>query len=534
MGDGFSFKLKWSVITRFYPASIIVDSELNVAQFGPSIERQLPEIRIGVNISDVFVREDASASISLIDVADSGTLIDLVSNNRSIRIRGPVASGDGAYLILGRYLPSPLMLGSDLKMSDFAPSDPIVQAMLMVGVQKAMLQEAEEAARELVRARQKSAEILQRFSRLAGFMAHDFNNLLSIIRLNTERLLGDDNLSFRNKHLSMIIQETTNRGSEISRSLMTLSSQRYDSFLPLNIDELIADNAAFLRSVAGARIALTVSLNARGAHLLTSREGILNSLVNLIINARDVMPDGGDVHISTSRRNGVKPGDEIEDAQECADFVILEVRDTGPGMPDDVAERAFEPLFSTKKNGTGIGLASVLDFAREMGGDAKVNSHSSQGTCIAIQLPVHSLVEPQIYSNSAEPNPKADLGATDFEGRSVLIVEDEVYALEALTEMLEFWGLSVRACGGVSEARSVLEQPDRPNFDLLLSDIVMKDGSGIDLAEFSCVLIPEIRVILMSGFIPATETMRPDWQFLRKPLNSLVLQEILIAAFAKN
>ena len=529
---GFStvFGIKWSVIEEYYPASIIIDADMQIVFAGPSIKRLLPSLSTGSGLFDIFIWENKGSHASLADLADTAIVIDLVSNENPIRVRGAVVSADAGFLIIARYIPNPFVLGvGDLRMSDFSPDDPIVSSMLLVGVQKAMLEEAQQAARELARARQHSAEILQRFSRVAGFMAHDFNNLLSIIRLNVERLLNDRNLTHRSKRLSEIIHETTIRGSEISRSLMTLSSQRYESSQDVQIDEMIRDNFAFLASIAGGRITLSLSLNAKNALLRTNREGVLNCLVNLVINARDAMPEGGEIEISTDLRK-FGPGGAVERKE----YVDIEVRDCGPGMTAEVAERAFEPLFSTKHNGNGIGLASVLDFTREMGGYCRIETSPGKGTCVFMELPTCQLDIQAGPNNAAmEISGVSTDAPPGLPGLSVLLVEDEPYALEALSEILEGWGLNVCPCAGVAEACAALYKNGGADFDLLLSDIVMADGSGIELAEKACNVSPKIEVILMSGYVPPSEELRSTWQYLRKPIESAALREKIFFAFAR-
>lgn len=523
------FRLKWAAIEGFYPASIVIDGDMKILSAGSSIKRHHPSVKAGADLFDLFTWESESSEGTFTELADTGTMIDLVSKEYPLKVRGAMVSSDGGYLIIARHLPNPLALGvGDLTMSDFAPNDPIASAMLLVGVQKAMLEEAQQAATELARARQHSAEILQRFSRVAGFMAHDFNNLLSIIRLNVERLLGDRSLTNRNKRRSEIILETTVRGSEISRSLMTLSSQRYDSSLPVQIDELIRDNLTFLKSIAGSRVSVSYAADAQNALIQTSNEGILNCLVNLVINARDAMPEGGAIEISTGLKKLIDP----VKGGGLTEYVVIKVSDNGPGMTSAIAERAFEPLFSTKHNGNGIGLASVLDFTREMKGYSRIETRPGEGTCVFMKLPKYHPEDKAEFGNVAVEISEAPVDlSSKLPGLSVLLVEDEPYALEALSEMLEAWGLSVRPCAGVTEARAALCGNGGVDFDLLLSDIVMADGSGIDFAEEACEIHPRIQVILMSGFVPPSEKMRPTWQYIRKPMASAVLREKMLAAF---
>lgn len=533
MESSAEFRINWKIIEEFYPASLHIDFQMNVVHAGRSLQKQIPCIEPGVGLFQFFSWDEKNIDQSFADAVNTGTAIDLVANEYPVRIRGAIVSSDDGYLIIARHLPNPFALGmGDLRMSDFAPSDPIVSAMLLVGAQEAMLEEARQAATELARARQQSAEFLQRFSRVAGFMAHDFNNLLSIIRLNVELLRQDGTLAHRSKRLTQIIHDTTIRGSEISRSLMTLSSQRYDSALPVQIDELIRDNFAFLKSIAGSRVSISLSLDANDALITASREGILNCLVNLVINARDAMPTGGDIKISTGLKQLYGPVTKSQPNERLKDYVVIKVRDNGPGMAPDVAGRAFEPLFSTKHNGNGIGLASVFDFTLEMGGYSRIETRPGDGVCVIMKLPKS---EPEPQASSGNATAEIDGVPTNLTprlpGLSVLLVEDEPYALEALSEMLESWGLNVRPCAGVAEAQAALCKNGGADIEVLLSDIVLADGSGIELAEDACATSPKIEVILMSGFAPPSEKLKTNWQYIRKPIESAILREKILAAF---
>lgn len=522
------------LVFRFFPASIVVDALGNILDFGPSLAKCISGIVCGANLSDYFRFDSDTLGMSIPDLAMSEVSVELFSDRNAIKIRGIVLNIGACYLIMGRHLPVAFSIGlGNLEMNDFGPDDPIVSALLLVGVQKAMLEEAQETTMELALARQYSQEILQRFSRVAGYMAHDFNNLLSIVRLNTERMLSDQGISDRNRRLSQIIRETTDRGSEITRSLMTLASQRHDSSLPLAIDQLITENFAFFNSIAGSEVTLAISLHSANAIVESSRSGFLNCIINLIINARDAMPDGGSITISTRIRRAALP---IRSAGAGAngqplEYVAIEVRDTGVGMSAEVASRAFEPLFSTKSHGSGIGLASVLDFAREMGGDACLESRLDEGTSVFLYMPIRKQgSEDKQFLHSATLQTGLKNESSRLKGISVLLVEDEPYALEALTEMLAEWGMNVRACACSSEAILALDDQGGKEFQLLLSDIVMSDGSGIDLAHEAISRQPSIQIILMSGFVPQSEKLAANWQFIRKPLDSEELFRMIEAA----
>lgn len=502
-----------------FPAFMRVDRDGVIVAAGPALRRHVPDLVCPARLTDHFLFESGSDVSQLDKLARGGQLLQVVARQAHIRLSGSVLRVAGGYLLAMRHVPSQFSLGADnLQMSDFGPEDPMVPGLLLVGMQKALLEESRLTASELAIERQRCLDLLQRISRIAGFMAHDFNNFLSIIRLNADRIGPDD--PARNRRLAGIISETAERASEITRSLMTLSRQRFETRLPLEPDRLILENLAFFKTLVGARVTVELELGGEGRLVETSRVGLLNSVLNLLINARDAMPEGGTVRIVTAIRHvALSPEGRTPDAGP-RDYFSIVISDSGAGMAPEVLARAFEPLFSTKPHGNGIGLASVLDFAREMGGEASIESRPQQGTSLYIYLPVADA----IAIPAAVPEvPPAD-SVMPGERPRVLLVEDEPYALEALAEMLEEMGLDVTACGSGEEAREAL---GKGPFRLLLSDIVLAAESGLELADEACKRLPGLDVILMSGYVPSGEVMRDTWHFIRKPLDIQTLQGMI-------
>ena len=505
-----------------FPAYLEVDSALRLRGIGPAIRRRCQLVQVGDPLDTHFKRIGFPADPELPVAARRGDPIQLRSLVSHMELGGSViADGDG-YLLALNIVPAAFTIEkTDLQMSDFGPSDPTVQGLLLVTLQKAMLQEARTIALDLERERQRSLDLLERVSRAAGYLAHDFNNFLSIIRLNSDRLLAGNELSEAQRRLVSIIQETSERGSEITRSLMTLSHQKNDSCTSINLDRLIADHQAFFATIAGATITLRCELGAPRAMVEVPRTGVLNCLMNLVINARDAMPDGGEIVLSTDVRTVelAPPRPDLPSGPRA--YVAIEVCDTGTGMTDDVLKRAFEPFFSTKSRGSGIGLASVMEFAREMGGAACLDSRAGAGAAVYMYIPVSSL-----GGNPATDHPAA-VPENSGGGARVLVVEDEPYALEALVEMLEGDGYRVSPAATAAEAMALLE---RQRHDVLLTDVVMPEASGLDLADWASRRQPGIHIVMMSGYVPSNEELRDEWRFIRKPLDIALLREMLHTA----
>jgi signal transduction histidine kinase len=527
----FSVNIRRDNLAKLFPAFILVEDSGRFIDVGPSLAQHLPEFGQGENLADHFTIGGNKGDLGFEAMANSGSLIELYAVTQSLRLSGMVLPSDNGWLITARHLPLQFSLESgDWQMSDFGPDDPVVAGLLLSGLQKAMLEEAKQGAVDLERQRQRSIKMLQRFSQMAGYMAHDFNNLLSIIQLKSGQLLDDQTLSRRNWRIGKAIKETAARGAKLTQSLMTLSKQKYDSSTPMPIDQLIRQNLEFLRSLCGNKSSLTVDLRSDGAFVRCNESHLLNCLVNIVGNARDAIEVAGNINISTAIVSTNLSSAKMPKQPPVRDYVLVTVADNGPGMSEAVIQQAFELLFSTKPTGNGIGLASVLDFARQMGGDARIDSSPGSGTSVHIYLPVMAQCDvPPDLPLAGDRSNAAEGGANGRLAGRALLVEDEPFALESLGELLRGWGLTVTMFDNAIEAREEIERRADLPFDLLLSDVLLAGISGIDLARYANSVSPQTRIILMSGFVPEDLLLEPDWQFVRKPLDPVSLRKTLAA-----
>lgn len=507
-------------LARLFPAFIAVDGGLAITAVGPSLQRQLPGLSPGAPISRAFDWSGEFSRDSLLPLADRAETIVLVSRCGKVRLSGTVLRDDEGFVFALRHAPTDFLSAINrLQICDFGPDDPLVSGLMLAGLQRAMIEESREVALDLVRERQRSLELLERISRAAGFIAHDFNNFLSIIRLNSERLLRDLPPDGRQARLAESIHQTAERGAEITRSLSTLSGRHAGPPVPMRLDSVIAENAAFLSSVVGGGIDLHIDLGASEGAVAIGRVALLNCLTNLLINARDAMQDGGEVRIATAIRHiALEPLAPAIRAGMRA-YYAIEVSDTGTGMPAEAIARAFEPLFTTKRNGHGLGLASVLELVRDAGGDACVGA-TGEGTSIYVYLPlVDAPADGEGPAGQGETPP-----APDTRGVCVIVVEDEPYALEALGEMLEDEGMGVCRC---PDAEAALAALAKGTCDVLLTDVVMPGMDGIALARLAEAMMPGIRIVLMSGQVPRREEIASHWSFIPKPIDTRSLLRLL-------
>lgn len=506
-----------------FPANICIDKNFNILSTGPIVPRLVHDLKLGGYLFDYIVSGHANDEDYLSSASGNHKLVRFEPKGAGSALVGWVVPSDLGYILVLRLSPDNFLLdGSNLQISDFAPGDPFVHGLLMFTMQRAMIEEQKALTIELSASRQKTENLLNRLSRIAGFMAHDFNNFLSIIRLNCDRLANDLAEDERLLRLIDIIRSTAARGSAITRSLMTLSNQREDTSLPVPIDQLIGENVAFLSSTAGARVTVALDLRAPGARVLASPTGLLNCVVNLLINARDAMPSGGTISIKTFPKAHSATDHDIGVADN-RHFIVLQIVDSGMGMSEEVLARAFEPLFSTKATGNGLGLASVKDFALALGGDARILSEQSSGTTVELVLPVWSRTEDSATNHSSDVG-QGETGMGIPSPVKILVVDDEPYALEALVELLGAAGCEVTACTSAKAAESELAMG---TFNVLLTDIVLKNESGTDLAKLAASRDPNLNVLLMSGYVPINDQLDPKWAFVRKPINTQVLIETI-------
>ena len=510
-------------IGALLPAFLNVDAFLNISAIGPGISRHLPHVRIGMPCDEAF-------SIVNFDTAQffrEGREIrpvHLISRVGDLSLSGAAVFHEAGCLLAVRFaLSEKIFADGSMDLSDFGYADTGMLSTMLIALQRAMLEESQATAIELANERQRSADLLERTSRVAGYMAHDFNNLLSIIRLNSDRLLRQFGRDEKIGKPANIIREMASRGSDITQSLMSLSLQRTDARQLLSVDEVIKDNIGILDSLVGSNITLQVDLDAGNCKCVLSYNDLLNGLINVLINAREAMPRGGQIDLSTSVGNGPITRDSGADAAEPCSYVAVRIADTGIGMSEALLSRVFEPQFSSKPDGTGLGLPSVRNFAAEVGGDVWLESTPAQGTTVHLHLPIAEHVAPTTetdFGSAQKDAPKI------FDKQRILLVEDEPYALEALVEMLEAEGYTVTPCASGEEALMALEQDA---YDVLLTDIVMPGQHGTEVARHACIAQPSIRVILMSGYVPDSASFQPEWRFLHKPMESAYLLQLISA-----
>jgi signal transduction histidine kinase/ActR/RegA family two-component response regulator len=351
------------------------------------------------------------------------------------------------------------------------------------------------------------ARELETLGRLAGSMAHDFNNALLVIWAAVDELCEDANLSKQQTAAVTALRGAADQAAATTRSLRAFGRLEPRSPRVLALAAVVARARASLERVLPPNIVLEAAVQIEVS--VAADEGeLLRMLTNLVLNARDAMREGGTITLRV-RSVGEKDVDtEGVEGEDHSPRVAIEVTDTGTGISEELQRRLFEPFFTTKDTGTGLGLATVRDLARELGGDVRVQSTLGQGTTITLLLPTTL----QNAEDGASPGPTAS-----GEERLVLVVDDEPAVLATLTKYLKRRGFTVLQASGASQGLEVLRRGKTP-IDVLCTDGLM---SGPPVRH----LIEEFRrlhggaVLVCSGYAPDETGISPQGidDFLTKP-----------------
>ncbi|MEH6434097.1 hybrid sensor histidine kinase/response regulator [Massilia sp. DD77] len=343
---------------------------------------------------------------------------------------------------------------------------------------------------------------MESIGQLTGGIAHDFNNLLSVLASGLEVLTMQRQHGSDLKTLDSM-RRAIDRGATLTQQLLAFARQQPLQPETRNVNRLITGFESVLRRAGNTSIAFEVKLDPQVRNTVVDAARFESALLNLVVNARDAMPEGGRIEIATA--NASLADGEV-DSLPAGDYVRLTVTDTGTGMDPDTVSRAFEPFYTTKEvgKGTGLGLSQVYGFIKQSGGEIAIRSKLGEGTTIAIYLPAASSQDHEYRKADTE---------------TVLIVEDEPDLLDVASSLFMSMGYDVMTAASGQEAMNVLASRD---VDILFTDVVMPDGiNGIDLAAFTRENYPHIKVMLASGYPqPALKLDRAklgEFAFVSKP-----------------
>ncbi|HYB93792.1 MAG TPA: ATP-binding protein [Vicinamibacterales bacterium] len=362
----------------------------------------------------------------------------------------------------------------------------------------------------------RQAQKMEAMGRLAGGVAHDFNNILTAILGYAMLIETDTDAIEASREQASQVRKAAERASSLTKQLLAFSRRQVIDRRRVYVCEIITDVLSMLTKILGEQVRIVHNVDA-GTHPVFADAGQLQQiLMNLAINARDAMPNGG--QLSFTATNVRLDGRECVARFKLAagDYVALTVSDTGTGMDASTREQIFDPFFTTKEVGlgTGLGLSNVYETVKQLGGGIRVASAPGEGTTFQIFLPRCDETAEQPLPSTA-----AVIGGSE----TVLVVEDEEGVRLLVQSVLERNGYSVLAAQDAPHARRIIADPGPP-IDLVLSDVMMPDGTGPELIEsLSTGRAAGARALYMSGYAGAVLAQQgrlaADSEFLQKPFS---------------
>ena len=487
---------------------IVLDASLSATYVSPAIEGvlgQTPEERLGRAFVEMVATEDRGEAGELLARVAASPFATEPLRCRMVHADGTLRTME---TLASNLLGDPAVMGIVLNSRDIS--------------QRAALEEQLQHTQKL--------EVV---GRLAGGIAHDFNNLLMVIGANAEFVLSDDSDFVAKREAAIEIQETTKRAAALTKQLLAFSRREESRPVVIDPNDVVRHVERMLVRLLQHATRFQTDLTDLPIAVHIDPGQLEQALLNLAVNARDAMSAGGELRLRTrseriSERMPMDRGTLLP-----GEYIAISVEDNGAGMSPEVRSRIFEPFFTTKPigSGTGLGLAMVLSVVQQAGGQVQVRSAPGAGTTITIFLPAVASVNKR---ESLRPHASALRGS----GR-ILVVDDEEGVRTVLQRLLRRIGYDVDAVGDAETALAMLSvQPLR--FDLVLSDILMPDKTGLELAEEIIGAAVPVAIVLMTGFADnatvreATETHRLP--VLRKPFEvdqlAVIVEDALARTFA--
>jgi two-component system cell cycle sensor histidine kinase/response regulator CckA len=343
-------------------------------------------------------------------------------------------------------------------------------------------------------------ERLEAIGKLAGGIAHNFNNMLSTILGYSDLLMTDLPMGDPRRQEIEEIRKAALRSAELTRQLLAFSRQQVLQSTELRLNDVVAAMERTFRGLLGDRVDVVLALDGALGPVVADRSQLEQVLLNLVLNARDALSgiDRGELRLETAAlqlevANRTIAGVEIPPGA----YAVLRVHDSGRGMDAGTRSRAFEPFFTTKRAGesVGLGLATAYGIVKQSGGFIWIDSEPGRGTTVSVYLPVAKLTPPRQQATSA-------LALDAAAGETLLLVEDEDSVRVMAARILRQRGYTVLEAASGGEAIGLLERYDGP-LDLLVTDIIMPEVSGLELAERLPLLREGVRVLFVSGYSKA-------------------------------
>src|SRR6185312_11066462 len=394
---------------------------------------------------------------------------------------------------------------------------------------RATVEQANKQLREEMSERERAESALRQSQRieaigqLTGGVAHDFNNLLTVVLCNVELLQRKKSFDQPDSAERLAaIRAAANRGATLTGHLLAFARRQPLQPKAVDLNAVVEGMRDLMDSALGSKVRLALQLAPDLSPAMVDQTQIELVILNLVINARDAMPDGGSVTIET--RNQPATETARKDGKEASRFVAIIVRDTGTGMTPEVKAKAFEPFFTTKAPGagSGLGLSQVFGTARQSGGEVQIDTELGKGTAVCVLLPR--------ATPATLDRPAADTQEGQGSGATVLLVDDDEPVRVVTAAVLRDLGYSVREATSGAEALDTLRHD--VGIDVLLTDLAMPDMNGAQLAEAAQARRPDLAVVFVSGYADPESITRGTTlrRLVRKPFRPGELRQQIEAA----
>jgi nitrogen-specific signal transduction histidine kinase/ActR/RegA family two-component response regulator len=392
------------------------------------------------------------------------------------------------------------------------------RALRVLSIRDVSERERAEEERRALEQNLRQAQKMEAVGRLAGGVAHDFSNVLAVILGYSEMLMqelpsGDE----RSRESAAGIVEAAHRAAGVTRQLLTLSRKKLLRPELLSLHRVVQDLNKLLARAIGERIELSTELQDGAWPVIADADQLAQVLLNLAVNARDAMPDGGPLCIAVANAELASAATDL--GLPAGRYVTLAVRDGGCGMSEDVRARIFEPFFTTKETGTGLGLATVYGIVRQAGGAIRVESRLGAGSTFTVFLPA-------VDEGTARVSVPVAASAPRGLGETVVLAEDEDALRVLLGRVLAGSGYHVIAGRNGAEALEAVHA-NGSRVDVLLTDVVMPRMTGTELAAAIAGEQPGVKVLFMTGHTDDSTLLgrfeAGDVEIIQKPFTSEAL-----------
>jgi two-component system NtrC family sensor kinase len=395
------------------------------------------------------------------------------------------------------------------------PATAALVAIIALVIRRTRSLYAEAERRQAAEAALKQAQRLEALGRLTGGVAHDFNNLLMVVGGSARKLKRDSRAPADLRAIAMI-EAAVGKGESLTRKLLAFSRRQTLSARPIDLGGTIERLRSVLEQAAPGSVTFEVSVPSQPVTVRIDPDELEIALLNLTLNARDAMPDGGRIRIALETRE-IADGESLEGGGR---YAAITFADTGSGIADDIRDRIFEPFFTTKsvERGTGLGLSQVYGFVQQSSGTISVESEVGRGTRFTILLPVRD--------EEPEQPPAADPPIRALPPLTVLLVEDHEDVAVVAADILRDLGCAAVRARSAEDALEILNA--RRDVDAVFSDVVMPGMGGLELARLMRAHHPETPIVLASGYSDSiAAAIAEGFTLLRKPYTPAQLAEAL-------